>query len=69
MKERLPRFSVAVWVIAAVKLAAHLLTASRYGYHRDELYFLAAADHPAWGYFDFAPATPMTGRGPQRRVR
>ena len=30
----------------------HLATAGRYGIFRDELYYLACADHLAWGYVD-----------------
>jgi hypothetical protein len=33
----------------------HLLSINRYGYHRDELYFLDCATNLDWGYFDHPP--------------
>jgi 4-amino-4-deoxy-L-arabinose transferase-like glycosyltransferase len=44
-----------VFLLAAVKLAVHLATANRYGYFRDELYFLDLGRHLDWGYVDCAP--------------
>ena len=44
-----------VWAIAALYFLAHLLTATRYGYFRDALYYLACSEHLAWGYVDQPP--------------
>jgi 4-amino-4-deoxy-L-arabinose transferase-like glycosyltransferase len=42
-------------IIAAVYFLAHMATATRYGYFRDALYFLACSEHLAWGYVDQPP--------------
>ena len=48
-----------VGILAAVKLLVHLATATNYGAFGDELYFLAAGEHLAWGYVDFPPLTAV----------
>ncbi|WP_290057740.1 ArnT family glycosyltransferase [Amycolatopsis solani] len=47
-----------VLLLAAGTATALLLVAGRYGYFGDELYFLAAAKHLAWGYADQPPLVP-----------
>jgi hypothetical protein len=42
-------------VIAAIYFAALLLTATRYGYFSDALYYLACSEHLDWGYVDQPP--------------
>ena len=42
-------------VFSAAALLVHLLTNGRYGYFRDELYYIACARHLAFGYVDQPP--------------
>jgi 4-amino-4-deoxy-L-arabinose transferase-like glycosyltransferase len=48
-----------VAVIAGVVTLALLVTSVRYGYYGDELYFIAAGRHLAWGYVDQPPLAPL----------
>lgn len=41
--------------IAAGKVVLHLPFLGRYGYFRDELYYIACSQHLAWGYVDQPP--------------
>ena len=48
-----------VYLISLGYFALHMTTATRYGYFRDALYYLACADHLAFGYVDQPPFFPF----------
>lgn len=53
---------VPVLVIVGMKVAINVAFASRYGWHRDELYYADAGRHLSFGYVDFPPITPWLAR-------
>jgi Dolichyl-phosphate-mannose-protein mannosyltransferase len=55
-----PRLAIAV--VAAVAFGIEMAVSARYGYVRDELYFLAAGQHLAFGYVDQPALTPLLAR-------
>jgi Dolichyl-phosphate-mannose-protein mannosyltransferase len=45
--------------LSSIAALVHLATAWRYGYFRDELYFIASSKHLAWGYVDQPPIVAL----------
>ena len=56
------RVPLLAWVIAAVFVAVELAVSGRYGFQQDELYFLVAGHHLAFGYVDQPPLAPLLTR-------
>jgi len=57
--DKIPRLA---WIIAAVFVAVELALSDRYGFQQDELYFLAASHHLAFGYVDQPPLAVLLAR-------
>src|SRR5450755_108597 len=53
------KFRLVVGAFGLGALLIHLLTNGRYGYFRDELYYIACARHLDWGYVDMAPLSAL----------
>jgi Dolichyl-phosphate-mannose-protein mannosyltransferase len=59
---RSDRVPVLAWVIGAVFVAVELAVSGRYGFLQDELYFIVAGRHLAFGYVDQPPLAPLLTR-------
>ena len=46
-------------IMVAAKVGVTMAVADRYGWHRDEFYYLASSQHLALGYVDYPPLTPL----------
>ncbi len=49
-------------LLASAKVGLTMAVADRYGWHRDELYYLASSRHLALGFVDYPPITPLLAR-------
>jgi len=53
---------ILIILFSAVALLVHVLTNGRYGYFRDELYYIACGQHLAFGYVDQPPLSILSLR-------
>src|ERR1700736_6015900 len=53
---------MALLLLAGAKVGVTMAVADRYGWHRDEFYYLASSRHLALGYVDYPPITPLLAR-------
>ncbi len=53
------RLRPVAYALALGTIAVHVAFNHRFGYYRDELYFIDCARHLAWGYVDQPPLAPL----------
>ncbi|MDQ6932594.1 MAG: glycosyltransferase family 39 protein [Candidatus Eremiobacteraeota bacterium] len=53
------------WLLSAITLIFHAVANPHYGFFRDELYFIVCGRHPAFGYVDQPPLTPLLAAATQ----
>ncbi|MBE5462796.1 ArnT family glycosyltransferase [Mycobacteroides abscessus] len=58
-----PFAAAAVALVVVVAGIVSVLSATRYGYYYDELYFIAAGKRPSFSYADQGPLVPLLARG------
>ena len=58
---RFPTFAVPwpVLLVSGLMFAALIALSGSYGFHGDEMYYVVAGQHPAFGYVDQPPLTPL----------
>ncbi len=60
----LPAIPWPVYLVCALMLALLLAVSGNYGFHGDEMYYVVAGQHPAFGYVDQPPLTPLLSAAP-----
>src|SRR5664280_2541731 len=58
-----PRVPWPVLLVAGLMLAGLLAVSGAYGFHGDKMYYVVAGQHPAFGYVDQPPLTPLLSAG------
>ncbi|UCE66170.1 MAG: glycosyltransferase family 39 protein [Candidatus Zixiibacteriota bacterium] len=61
-RERLINPVAIVLYLSLFKLLLHILTNGQFGYHRDELYYIACGQHLDFGYVDHPPLIALLAR-------